>query len=341
MNPPSRMEQQIRWWLWLVPAWLRSTRGEEIVTTVLALVPPDTTRLPWRSRLDLIRAGLAARRRGTPPLATWLTVVWAEPRYRTGHIDPRWRPWLASRLPARTFTWWCALLRVVPIMGPAYVVSRPAAHLGDHLAFIWAVYFGAALLTVLLFVGLKGPSWRRTLAAKNAIDLATGQVLHDVRWGSYPPRCRNVVLGPSAAAMTVISGPVAMALATRDDTAAMRSGGPVVAAALLLVAGVPAAVLLRRTRGTKRSHPAAVARVRPVVAFAVGASLGIGVALGEFGQFLVDPVILGAATSFAGVALLTISLLVGRRRAAPVGIWELVRFLGPVPRPILAGEAPT
>lgn len=337
-RPLGRMEHQARWWLWLVPAWLRATRGEEIVATVLDLVPSATTRLPWRSHLDLIRAGLSARRRGTPPVRTWLTVITAGRGGRAGFVDPSWRPWLASRLDAWNFAWQCGLLRCLLGTLPlaAYWLFLPPQARFSSVGF-FGLYVGCALLGTAGWVVLSRSRWRTDLARKNAIDLGARRPFDDVRWAWYPQRCRNVTLAPLAVAIAIVSGPVAAILAAQMHAVPMRSAGASRIAALLLSAAMPATVVLQRTRVTKSASASAVTWHHPV--FTLGCPvLATGVLASWFGHF-VDPVVLGGAVSFSGVLLLTAALAGGHRRGAPVGIWDLFRSLGPWPALVPAGEA--
>ena len=109
--------------VWLFPAWLRETRGEEAIALVLDLAPANETSLPLRSRLDLIRAGLHARRVGTPPLGVWQAVAWAHRRNRSGMVPDQWRPWLLDGLGRQGFLLRLALLRSIVAMGPSFGLS--------------------------------------------------------------------------------------------------------------------------------------------------------------------------------------------------------------------------
>jgi hypothetical protein len=330
-------ELQARWWLWLVPAWLRATRGEEIVATVLDSLPPGTTRLPWRSRLDLLRAGLAARRRGTPRLGVWLTIANARRGSRAGCIDPYWRPWLATRLPHRTFTWCCAPVRILPLMAPTIILSSMGPNF--DLSSVWVIYLVISIGGVVMVAALQGASWRDDLAAKNAIDLAVGQPIAEVRWAEYPARCRNVTLVPAAATLAFVTGPMAALVARLTAPYTSRSGRPMLVAALLVTAALPTVVLTVRTRRPRWPHAVAVPWPHPV--FILGTSMGAAGAI--FGWvceiFAVAPEVVGATISLAGLGLLVTALAVGRRRGAAVGVWEVVRSLGPVPTLVRAAQA--
>ena len=95
------LEQQARRYLRLFPEWMREVRGEEAVGLVLDQLPADRDRLPLRSKVDLVRAGLHARRKGTPPPWVLRTASRAPGTWpgRGAAVPAAWRPWSAPRRP--------------------------------------------------------------------------------------------------------------------------------------------------------------------------------------------------------------------------------------------------
>lgn len=155
------VEEQARRFLRLFPAWVRATRGEEAVSLVLDLLPPDSARLPVRARVDLVRAGLQQRRREIPPPSVWWTAHAATLRSSHGWVPARWHPWLLHLArPA-----WCRVRFVARLWGALATVAVAVALVGggrDALP-------GTALISAMAwaFVLSTLGEWRRSVLERN------------------------------------------------------------------------------------------------------------------------------------------------------------------------------
>ena len=208
MGVTRSAEQQARRYLRLFPEWMREVRGEEVVGLVLDQLPADVDRLPLRSRVDLVRAGLHARRTGTPPPWVLRTASRAPGMWpgRGAAVPAAWRPWLIARLRHRSFAWQCAFMPDLT-SAPTLVV----------LASLWTADWGAAAFVMMAVVAagmwlLRGIGfllfrrtiWRARLTAANGLDLhgvplPPGEVV----MGWNKPAMRNVWVLPFAVATTV------------------------------------------------------------------------------------------------------------------------------------------
>lgn len=204
-------EQQARRYLRLFPEWMREIRGEEVVGLVLDQLPADVDHLPLRSRMDLVRAGLHARRTGTPPPWVLRTASRAPGTWpgRGAAVPAAWRPWLIARLRHRGFVWQCAFMPDLS-SAPTLVV----------LAALWTADWGAAAFGIMAVVAtgmwlLRGIGfllfrrtiWRARLTAANGLDL-DGIPLPpgEVAMGWNKPAMANVWVLPFAVATTVTAG---------------------------------------------------------------------------------------------------------------------------------------
>jgi hypothetical protein len=155
------VDAQARRYLTLFPAWLRPTRGEEAVGLVLDLLPPDAQHLPWRSKLDLVRAGLHARRVGTAPMWVWWRVVYARPQGQP--VPAAWLPWLSCLVRRRSFPARVGVARMLPTFGPQ--------------ALLWWTTYGSTWavvgLALSVLVGALGTSLRRRRVRRD-VCLANG-----------------------------------------------------------------------------------------------------------------------------------------------------------------------
>jgi hypothetical protein len=202
------LEQQARRYLRLFPEWMREVRGEEAVGLVLDQLPADRDRLPLRSKVDLVRAGLHARRKGTPPPWVLRTASRAPGTWpgRGAAVPAAWRPWLIARLRHRSFVWQCAFM--------PDLTSAPTLIL---LAVMWSPDWGAAAFGIMAgvavgtwflrgvgFLVFRRSIWRARLTSANGLDpdgvpLPPGEVA--VGWNK--PAMRNVWVLPFAVAVTV------------------------------------------------------------------------------------------------------------------------------------------
>jgi hypothetical protein len=341
----SVVEQQARWWLWLVPAWLRATRGEEIVATIVDLVPPCATRLPWKLHRDLVRADLAARRRGTPPVGVWMAVFLANLRDdRSGIVAAEWRPWLKAWLSSprwRRGLWFRRFLLAVP---PAVLVIAATGSVLWSGGVLW-VSFGSLYwvppirprtpvvhprLPLARVIEEKDEGWRSIVWQHNVLgDEAPdpARIAPEAPWLRRPNIPALLVLLPSTITMLV--------MAQTLDAAGIRQGRS--QAGLLTFAGVVAGVTLllvgtrraaRNLRAAERSPtwPAGPDRVRTLgwAALVVGAHLALAIAVWQVRSPLPAAVI-----GLWCVALLevTVSLLVLRatlRLRRSVRLWDLL-----------------
>lgn len=258
---PTLVELQARWWLWLVPAWLRSTRGEEIVATIVDLVPPGAARLPRKLHRDLIRADLAARRRGTPPFRVWAVLLLVSLKDdRSGIVASEWRPWLKGWLSSprwRRGLWLRRLLVAVPsaVLFVATTGSVPAwgAFLGSALGVLHGgvprmrprtpiVHPRLPLARAIeeMDEGWRSVVWQHNALSDDAPDPAT--IAPQAPWLRRPNIPALLVLVPSAIAMVMMAQVL--------DEAGVRHGRS--QAGLLTFAGVIAGMLVL-LGGTRRA----------------------------------------------------------------------------------------
>lgn len=113
---PAAVERQAGRYLRLFPSWMRADRGEEALGLTLDQLPPGATQLPWSLRLELVRAGLHARRRGTPPPRVWNRLAYTSALRNDPVVPVEWRPWLASVVMTRWITVVYAAIRSAPFL---------------------------------------------------------------------------------------------------------------------------------------------------------------------------------------------------------------------------------
>lgn len=106
----SRVEDQARRLLVAYPWRMRAEQGDEIVGTVLDALPPGSSRLSWRTALDLVRGGLNTRRRRRPPLLTRLAFDLGQT------LHPRWIWWVYDRLEDPNYRRHDALRRMASLL---------------------------------------------------------------------------------------------------------------------------------------------------------------------------------------------------------------------------------
>ena len=313
-------ERQARRYLALFPVWMRATRGEEAIGLVLDLLPAGTRRLPARSRLDLLRAGLQARRRGTPPAWVWIDVLSAAPTNARGRAPERWHPWLRAFLREPG---WSRRQSVACIVPTVLVVL--GLHLAGLISNLSAVWFGA------IFVGVRRGAgalrWRRAVLVRNGFaEVPAGS-------GAEPPLTFALRDGPAAPALlrwsagcAATGAAAAVVAGALDPPPSLRSVLGAAAVALVVVGG-----LLRFGRRALAAVPAEP--VRWVVhdrrrdnwalrALVLGAAVLL-VASGLPGA------IAGAGMAAGGLVLRRSALVRGRAVGRPVRLWEVVPIAGP------------
>lgn len=331
------LEAQARRWLWGFPRGLREERGEEAVGIVVDLCPPGTERLPWGSRLDLVRAGLHVRRRELPPLTVWWQVLHATPRSRHGMVPDRWRPWLVRRLPTTSFLWTWAVLRILMCTAPMLLLQAWArlAEEGNvwQVALSWAGFLG---LVAAIQVPVSGGRWRRTMRLRNGLA-ADGSPLpaEAVRTVARGATFRNLsVRGPLA----VLTAVLAVRTATEVDRMALPLPTDEILGPVLMAVGLPLALVawarwsVDRSGRTHAWEPMARRRtVRAVLAEVIVLLLAAFLLL-QLAAVLADLTTpaLGSASATAAVGAV-LGLVVGRgRRGRPVQLWDLVPATGPL-----------
>jgi hypothetical protein len=335
-------EDEARRYLRLFPLWMRADRGEEVLGLTLDQLPPATTHLPLRARVDLVRAGLHARRRGTPPLRVWNRIVFV-PAWRSDPVVPvEWRAWLASAVMTRWITVVYALLRfsflwVYLVMG--LILPRSD---GEGLP-MWTV---GPILWVAFSAGcwiFTRERWRSRVLAANGFDqqgrpLPPGQMGYGWSRQSVP----NTWVVPALAGFAVVGGVYGPAAWFQADRYDHRPTVAASAVALVLVAVVLAAALRRLDRVAAR--PAVMGmvvkadRTRCALSAASGAGVGVGwawvvaMAADLFGFHLVVAFVGPLAAVAMVVAVLRTERRIGRR----IGEWDLHPKWAPqlVERPI-------
>ena len=342
------VEQQARRLLWLFPGWLRTGRGEEALGVVLDLLPPGARRLPLRSRLDLVRAGLRARRHGTAPLFVWLGVVFARTDGAQGRIPPRWRPWLLWRLDSVRFRRlrierWLVVSSMV-LVSTALSDSRTMT--GDRsVATVGNVVFALAVggvVEAILGQRRRALLWRRQLLVVNAL-------VERVSWEPAPGlRKADVGNWPARRLLLLLLGSGAVLLAVATEVLATHRGGRSLEVIHVGVAAVALGAILRmwwrlghNATEVQPTAPAApLDRTWASGTFLMGMGLPAGtlflVRLGPessgtiAGSALAAAVFLGAAVGL--VQVVRVERRVGRR----IGVWEVAPSLGPgrAPDPI-------
>ena len=338
------LEREARKYLRLFPEWMREVRGEEAVGLVLDQVPAGASSLPWRSKADLVRAGLHARRRGTPPWRVRQQVAQARSANWNGRgaaVPLAWRPWLITMLRRRSFPWRCAF-RIDP--NDLYsVIILSALYVGDAGGAIlwWAPLTFVALIVLrgIWFLVFGHRRWRARLAATNGLD-PVGRPLPPnelaVVW--VKPTMPNRLVGAYARGALVgalVGGPVAWrVLAPPADhhppVPAHPASWSLAVVAVALVAGWCAAnLLLGRVDEGRGAVDGPNVPGGPHgerwVTVASGLILGgvLGFAGGLVGRIAwLDPFVLAAAPLGVAVAVLGFRRY-ERRLGRPLGVWDI------------------
>ncbi|QXC62698.1 hypothetical protein KSP35_07865 [Aquihabitans sp. G128] len=332
----SRAERSARRILFLFPAWLRATRGEEAVALVLDLLPGHAARLPVRSRLDLARAGLHARRIGTPPLWVWLTVLLASPRGRFGTVPLRWQRWASHLVLQRRHAVVLAIHRSVAAGVLVAALAAALRGVGDLVN----VPFALVLIAMNNLVGRTADQWRLAVLSRNGLD-GEGRPLPPSGWTVSRgwPRCANAhlsTLGTWWLAATLAAAGVAAVFEVREGPAAASAVTAVASTSgAAFLAAVALGLLRRRLRrldvdelpqpGEEPRRPRLGQLV--VVIGAAGLLVARSATLAPMGSWpSIGGVAIAVAGSLAAVALLARQ---DRRSGRRVGLWELAPVLGP------------
>jgi hypothetical protein len=329
----SGAERQARRLLWLLPLWMRAERGEEAVGLILDLLPQGAARLPLRVRYDLVRAGLHARRRGTPPWWVWFDVMGASKHNRAGTVPAVWRPWLTSRINQRRFGLMWAAFRVMPALLPLTVVmfSDGGWEVGRvNLALI----VGAMLIAWLGFSG----RWRRVLRHKNGLGTDGRPVpAAHAELTEWLAACPNLPLRFFAWIGALVSGVILAGELLSHGKPLVRWAG----AWSLLALAVPIALAVLCVQRQPRPRMDGPARIleRPAWSKATADPVAwclVGLVPTEL---LVAAAIDGAVGSITAPAAALLAFLVmvaldrrrERRLGRGLGVWEVVPSLGPRP----------
>ncbi len=339
----DQVEAEARRYLHLFPEWLREVRGEEAVGLVLDQVPADVERLPLRSRLDLVRAGLHARRRGTPPLRVWSAVSTARRPDWAGRgpaVPLEWRPWLVTKLRRRSFAWQCAFWGNgwFWIYSFFLALNLTRAWNGTELAIVLSAGVLFTILSCAWFLVFRRRTWRAALLAANGLGddgrpLPPGEVT--VAW--VKPTFQNVWVQPFAVAATVgsLSAPITwVALDDPPLDGGFRSTAWTIAAFAAIVLGV-VVWTKARVRGigaepaggagplTRRADLLAAV----VYGGAAGASAGFCTAIAAI-MMRIHPVVVLAPFVGSGLALVIV-VSVERSVGRPLGSWDVLARQGP------------
>ena len=327
VEPEAQARRLLAWF----PALLRATRGEEAVALVLDLLPPGADRLPWRARLDLVRAGLHARRLATPPFRVWYTVVTADDRGRGGVIPDIWRPWLADRLQRRAFTLWCLTLLMAPYLAFIGWIAAPSASDGGRFLPV----FVASLLTFQasswLVFGRR--RWRRALEDRNGIT-GDGHLLPadsvEVAWTK--PRLANLDLVHVAGLFAAVAAVNVVGWSLTDG---VHPTHLIPAPAFLWV--TTSAYVGLRLRHLALRPDRFVASVAPLTrpVFVAFAAIALSAqflcsAIAQAGESSTASLVLLPIATAAGVLAL-VARLVGREEGRRMGLWDAWPGCGPKP----------
>lgn len=330
------VEAQARRYLALFPAWVRPTRGEEAVGLVLDLLPPDTERLPWRSKLDLVRAGLHARRVGTPPAWVWSRV--ANAKRGSAPVPAVWLPWLSTLVQQRSF--------------PARVGASKALLVFGPQALLWSTFWGIgwsmlglAGLVVLDAVAatLRGRRLRQAVCTTNGLAddgrmRPPGEVA--AQWRTGPVRNQPIVRPLLLVAGSAVVAGLPMTLVWSPDRIDAFLW-PFLALAAAFVGGwlgLAGWRALRRARSGAAGWPLAERQAVGPVPVAVMARLADGVSLAmggaiAWGSAWVAVGIGAPAAALAPGAVLVVAGLVlagaQRRAGCTLGLWDAVPSWAP------------
>lgn len=361
-----KVEGQVRALVRAWPAWDRRNRGEEILTTTLAVVDPARTNLPPGLVVNLLAGGLQARWRARPPVWRW----WL---FHLGFRLPmRWHPWMLDTLLRRG---WRRRFTLGYVFAFNAMMYAPAAITdliyppGNFYGVIGKNYYTAILSAFYIaFFGVvahgAGRSRRQKLDHHGYDEM--GRL--NCRWvwvrrGPAVPNLRLVSIMVAAGLPSMLVAVVAsFALFHQHPRPTRFPGGiigappppPWVGRSLLITGGISAGVAMlvcAAVAGAALRHrrrPASGTWVNQVAPAPVSrratrwAGWMLGVPLAAFGTWLVPVTAvqgtswkwtqLAVAAGSAGVVLLMGALLVHRaehRLGRPIGAWDGLLQLGP------------
>ncbi len=257
----ERFDRSARFWLRAYPRHWRAERADEVTEVLRDLAAADARRVDLRTAVGLVRAGVAARWRETPPPRVYLPY-----RVLGVRVPAPYREWVYRDLTSPGY-----LRR--DLLWRSWIFALPLYQLvaGDDRAFtlgLWAVT-GVAIAATLLLVR-RGPARRRRLAYHVRPRVAEHRRLGDLSWVAVP-RTRFAAAPAAAAWTTVLSvGAVAWSLAAvaaptqlvgrrcttpgsqlcSEIVTGERTGSPVFVAGLLVVASM-IGIALGRTAGAR------------------------------------------------------------------------------------------
>ena len=155
----AEYERRARFWMRAFPARFNAAHADEMLGTLADTAAPNATRLNWRTRFDLVRAGWWERLRDRPNPRLWL-------RYQlTGRLPERWHAWMFDDLDAP----WKKLLLGASIMVAwcvALGVVRPSNRSFSAL-FLPAAFVAGQI------VAQGARRWRRKVLTRNGYDPET------------------------------------------------------------------------------------------------------------------------------------------------------------------------
>lgn len=340
MGAVTAAERRARLLLAAYPWRVRAEQGDEIVGTVLDTLSPGSPRLRRRDQVDLVRGGIRMRNQRRPP---WPIVL----AYNSGfRIGPQWLGWVFDDLEQpryvrskciRLTLWWG--LFVVAFAGPT---------IG------FGVVFGmSGVLVATLFQVPTDRDRKRT-----RYGLAPGGRHPALLWVERPQRPRLPDLGAGAVALVVglvaavggaavtwaarhpVGDELPSPLGERLAVTLHPAAGPLApaatwgaaVAATALVLGLRLLVRARR----RPVRPRQPQRATALVAGVVGGALAVGLAVltmvvrwrwqgGGWANVGVGLVAPGVVLAVLGLA----TLVAGRRRGGPLGLWDLWPQAGP------------
>jgi hypothetical protein len=335
-------ERRVRLLLAAYPWRVRAEQGDEIVGTVLDALPPGARRLPVRTAIDLVRGGFRVRVRRRPP---WPTVL----AYRLGlRIDARWTGWVfddvehphyvRNRRIRAGLAWLLVMGPMAWAFGDPMVVLYGSGGLVGGMAGI-ARERERRRARHGLVPGGSDPTRVWVQQRRRALfpDVAVAPLLLAL---GLPPAlggaaCIVAVTAPHVRVDTVL-GATIHAAAPADVSSFLR---PFVAVGIVLAMLLLAGLAPWRVAGASGRGSGPVVRGGRV-APAVAAGLGVGLALAATALALVlrwrwvhwGYAAVAAVVVPVGLALVAVGVavgVVGRRRGAPVGTWELAPALAP------------
>ena len=343
-------DEQARRYLRAFPAWMRADRGEEVVGLVLDQLPAGADQLPLHSRWELVRAGLHARRRGTPPPSVWFEVLAADVKNRRGLVPEAWRPWLLHWVHDPTWyrryvtSYVLVVGTLLLALGPIGAIVESPASLLVNVA-LWALVLGFVLRG-------RAPRWRWAVALRNGLVPSDLRELpaEATQRGFVRPMVADRPALPIAVVATAFGGILlgAIALITALVPAGERGPAhPTIGAAITLVEVTLVGMVLVRPV-LRRVGRASVVPPEPpdpaamVAPLRSGASLAGGIVLVSIaGLFVVWTLAFGGlraaivAGAFTFVAVLETAWILRRQRGLGrnLRMWEVWPVTGP--RPLL------